>query len=200
MCHFIAIHEFKLELSSGSAQIVAKLWIFQPLWSWNSTDDLKKQKGTSSIFYVTWKLCASFHSHLWSKLELQSRNSLIWVKIVDFSASVILKFDGGPLKTIGHLFYATKNFVHHFVAICELKLEIRSGNARIGTKFVLTSSDLDLWPPAFAWASLLSNHLWKLHDDTMTGTLSKKVWWTDRQTARQPAGRPKAFIELLGRS
>ena len=28
------------------------------------------------------------------------------------------------LKTIGHLFYATSRFVHHFIAICEFKLEI----------------------------------------------------------------------------
>ena len=27
-----------------------------------------------------------------------------------------LKFDGWPSKTIGHLFYATSSFVHHFVA------------------------------------------------------------------------------------
>ena len=27
-------------------------------------------------------------------------------------------------KTIGHLFYATSSFVHHFVAIGEFKLEL----------------------------------------------------------------------------
>ena len=31
------------------------------------------------------------------------------------------------LKTIGHLFYATSSFVHHFVAIGEFKLELQSG-------------------------------------------------------------------------
>ena len=34
------------------------------------------------------------------------------------------------LKTIGHLFYATSSFVHHFVAIGEFKLELQSGNAQ----------------------------------------------------------------------
>ena len=29
------------------------------------------------------------------------------------------------LKTIGHLFYATSSFVHHFVAICVFKLELQ---------------------------------------------------------------------------
>ena len=32
-------------------------------------------------------------------------------------------------KTIGHLFYATLSFLHHFVAIGEYKLELQSGNA-----------------------------------------------------------------------
>ena len=39
-----------------------------------------------------------------------------------------LKFDGWPWKTIGHLFYATSSFVHHFVAIGEFKMELQSGN------------------------------------------------------------------------
>ena len=36
-------------------------------------------------------------------------------------------------KTIEHLFYATSNFVHHFVAIGEFKLELQSGNAQFGS-------------------------------------------------------------------
>ena len=51
---------------------------------------------------------------------------LIWVKIEDFLSRVTLKFDGGPSKTIGHLFYATSSFVHHSVAIGEFKLELQS--------------------------------------------------------------------------
>ena len=35
-------------------------------------------------------------------------------KSVNFSAPVTLKFDGWPQKTIGHLFYITSSFVHHF--------------------------------------------------------------------------------------
>ena len=34
------------------------------------------------------------------------------------------------LKTIGHLFYATSSFVHHFVAIGEFKLQLQSGNTQ----------------------------------------------------------------------
>ena len=37
------------------------------------------------------------------------------------------------LKTIGHLFYATSSFVHHFVAIGEFKLELQPGIAKSGS-------------------------------------------------------------------
>ena len=53
----------------------------------------------------------------------------IGFKIVNFSARVTLKFDGWPQKTIGHLFYATLSFMHHFVAIGEFKLVLQSGKA-----------------------------------------------------------------------
>ena len=41
---------------------------------------------------------------------------------------MILKFDGSPWKTIGHLFNATSSLVHHFIAISDFKLELQSGN------------------------------------------------------------------------
>ena len=37
-----------------------------------------------------------------------------WIQIVNFSARVTAKFDGWPRKTIGHFFYITSSFVHHF--------------------------------------------------------------------------------------
>ena len=60
-----------------------------------------------------------------------------WIKIVNFSARVTVKFDGWPCKTIGHLFYATSSFVRHFVAIGEFKLEIQSGNAQFGSNLTI---------------------------------------------------------------
>ena len=36
------------------------------------------------------------------------------------------------LETIGHLFYDTSSFLHHFVAISEFKLELQSGNTQFG--------------------------------------------------------------------
>ena len=37
--------------------------------------------------------------------------------------------DDQKKQTIGHLFYATLSFLHHFEAIGEVKLELQSGNA-----------------------------------------------------------------------
>ena len=63
------------------------------------------------------------------KLELQSGNAQFGSKSAIFLSRVTLKFDGWPWKTIGHLFYATSRFVLHFIAICEFKLELQSGNS-----------------------------------------------------------------------
>ena len=54
-----------------------------------------------------------------------------------------LKFDVWPWKTIGHLFYATSSFVHHFVAIGEFKLELQSGNAQSGSNSTIFRA---VWP------------------------------------------------------
>ena len=51
-----------------------------------------------------------------------------------FLSRVTLKFDVWHWKTIGHFFYAAPSFVHHFIAVIELKLELRSGNSLLGSK------------------------------------------------------------------
>ena len=103
-------------------------------------------KNNRAPLLCHFKLCASFQSH-WS---IQTRVTFwkrpVWIKIGDFLSSVTLKFDRWPWKTIGHLFYFTSSFVHHFVAIGELQLELQSGNAQFGSKsaiFVLC--DLEIW-------------------------------------------------------
>ena len=89
------------------------------------------------------KLCATFHSHRWIQTGVTVRKRPIWVKFHDFYICVTLKFDVWPWKTIGHLFYATSGSMHHFVAICDSKLEIQSGNAQFGSKSTIFRS---VWP------------------------------------------------------
>ena len=71
------------------------------------------------------------------------RKHSVRVKMDNFLSHVTLKFDVWPWKTIGHLFYATSSFVHHFVAIGESKLELQSGNAKFGSNSTIFSA---LWP------------------------------------------------------
>ena len=82
-------------------------------------DGLKKI-GHLFLCYV--KLYALFQSHQWIKTGVQKHS--IRVKIGDFFPRVSFKFDGWPWKTVGHLFYATSNFVLHFTTISEIKLKV----------------------------------------------------------------------------
>ena len=67
-----------------------------------------------------------------------------------FFSLVTLEFDIWPWKTIGHLFYATSSFVHHFEAIGEFKLELQSGNAQSGQiRRFLELCDLEIWQMTF---------------------------------------------------
>ena len=58
-----------------------------------------------------------------------------------FSDRVTQKFDESPQKN-NKVHLCHSSFVHHFVAICEFKLELQCGNAQTGTKFVLSSVTL----------------------------------------------------------
>ena len=60
-----------------------------------------------------------------------------------FLSHVTLKFDRWPWKTIGHLICTTSSFVHHFVAIGELKLELQFENAQFGSKLTISWA---VWP------------------------------------------------------
>ena len=89
------------------------------------------------------KLCAPFQSHQWIQTGVAVRKRSIRVKIGDFLFRVTLKFDGWPWKTIGHPFYVASSFVHHFIAIGEMKLKLQSGNAQFRSKLVIFGL---VWP------------------------------------------------------
>ena len=85
-------------------------------------------KNNRAPLLCYFKLCESFHSHLWIETGVTVRKHPIGVKIDDFLSRVTLKFDGWPWKTIGHHSSGTSSFVHLFIIICEFKLELQSGN------------------------------------------------------------------------
>ena len=93
---------------------------------------------------------------------------------------VTLKFHGWPWKTIGHLFYATSRFEHHFIAICEFELEFESEKSQFWVKIEIFFSPVTLkfWRTALTnnrapllcyfnlYASFYS-HLWIQTGDTV---------------------------------
>ena len=107
-------------------------------------------KNNRAPLLCYFKLCTSFQSHQWIQTGVTVRKRPIWVKIDDFFSRVTLQFDVWPWITIGHLSYPTSNFVHHFVAIGEFKLELQSGNAQFGSKttifFSRVTLQFDVWP------------------------------------------------------
>ena len=89
------------------------------------------------------KLYASFRSHCWIQTGVTVRKRPIWVKINNVFSRETLQFDVWPWKTIGHLFYSTSSFVHHFVAIGVFELELESGNAQFGSNSTIFRA---VWP------------------------------------------------------
>ena len=106
-------------------------------------EDLEKQLGTSSILCQA--LCItskpSVHSNWSYSPETPNMSQNGW-----FFPPVMSKFDRWPWKTIGHLFYATSSFVFHFIAICQFKMELQSGNVKFGSKSaIFCPCDLEIW-------------------------------------------------------
>ena len=97
-----------------------------------------KNYRTPLLHYV--KLCASSQTPRWIQTGISVRKRSIRVKIGVFLSRGTLKFDRWSWKTIGHLFYATLTFVHHFKDIGEFKT-LNSGQNR---RFFV-QSDLEIW-------------------------------------------------------
>ena len=115
---------------SDLTQIGFKASIFHPVWPWNLMDDLTKQQDTSSILCNA--LCIATNPLVnsnWSySPEMFNSVQNQWCLL----SRVTLKFDGWPLKIIGHLFSTTSSFALHFKAMGEFKLGLQSGNTQFG--------------------------------------------------------------------
>ena len=94
-------------------------------WSW---------KTIGHLFYTMSSLVHHFKAMCWISNCSYSPEKLNSDQNRRFLSRVTLKFDEWPWNTIGHLFYTTSSFVHHFKAIGEFKLELRFGNAQFTSK------------------------------------------------------------------
>ena len=127
------------------------IWFkFDPIDRFFSLCDLEiwcmtlKNNTTPLLYYI--KLCVSFQIHRWIQTKVTVRKRSILVKIGDYLSCVTLKFDGWPWKTIGHLFYTTSSFMHHFIPIGDFKFQFQSGNAQFGSKSTIFWA---VWPRNF---------------------------------------------------
>ena len=143
--HFKSISEFKLELQSGNAQFGSNCY-FVPC-------DLEIWWMIGHLFYTTSSFVHYFKSIGEVKLEIEYRNAQFGSKMVFFLSCVTLKFEW-PSKTIGHPFYTTLSFVHHFKAMGEFKLELQSGNAQFGSKSAIFLSRVTLKFDKWPWKSI----------------------------------------------
>ena len=115
------------------------------LWSeengWDIADIFKCifLKETFCINIFSWKNKADLRDLIAATGQVISN----WIQIVNFSTRVTVKFDGWPRKTIGHFFYTTSSFVHHFKSIGEFELDLQSRNAQFGSKLVIC---YPVWP------------------------------------------------------
>ena len=116
-------------------------------WNWN-----KKSWHFDEIFHCMQQKLSNWQLPMQPVINKANLRDLIaatgqvisnWIQIVNFSARVTAKFDGWPRKTIGHFFYTTSSFVHHFKSIGEFKLDLQSRNAQFGSKLVIC---YPVWP------------------------------------------------------
>ena len=105
---------------------------------------MTSKNNRALLYYI--KLCASLQIHWWIQTGFTVQKRSIRIKIANILSHVTLKFDGWPWKTIGHLFYDTLSFVHHFDAIGKFKLKLQSRNAQFGSKSMIFWA---VWPRNF---------------------------------------------------
>ena len=141
--HFKAMGEFELELQSGNGQLGSKSANFIPCNQENLRMTLKNNRTPLRCYF---KLFPPFHSHRWIQTGVIVRKRPIEGQNWCFLSRVNLKFHKWPWKTIGHLVYAIFSFVHHFIAISEIKLNFECGYAKIVSKsMVFHPCDLEIW-------------------------------------------------------
>ena len=139
------------------------------IWPW---------KTIGHLFYAISSLLHHLVAIGEFKLELQSGNAQLGSKSSIVFSRVTSKFYGWTWKTIGHLFYATSSFVHHFVPIWEFKLELQSGNAQFGSKSKIFFSHVTF--KLQGWPSKTKGHLFYdtlsfVHHFNASGKLKLKL-------------------------
>ena len=110
---------------------------------YHSLSCLVAAKNNRAPLLCYFKLCAAFHSHQWIQTGVTVQKCQIRVKIDNIFKVSPWNLTNDLEKQIGHLFYATSNFVHQFITIGEFKLKFKCGNAQFGSKSTIFRA---VWP------------------------------------------------------
>ena len=131
------------------AQFCSKSAIFVPCDLETTRMTLKNNRAHLLCYFKIW---ASFHSHLW----IQTRDTVWKIPILGKNHFFFALWPWNLMNNleIGHLFYATSIFMHHFIAICDFKLEIQSGNDQFGLKSTIFFSHVTLKFDRWPWKSI----------------------------------------------
>ena len=155
---FKATGEFKMGLQSGNAQFGSRsamcfrsqsaMCLFpcdRKIWQMTLKNNRAIRLHYAKLLHHS-KAMGEF------KLELHSGNAQFGSKSVIILSHVSLKFGRRPWKTLGHLFSIMSSCVHHFKAIREFKLELKSEktNSSQNRRFFVP---FDLW----VWRMILKN-------------------------------------------
>ena len=147
LCNFKLFASFRSHWWIQTGVTVRKRLIWVKMDAFFSRVTLKfdgwPSKTIGHLFYAISSFVQHFVAIGEFKTGVTVRKRPIWVKCYAFKSRVTSKFDAWHWKAIGHLFYATSSFVHHFVAIGEFKLELESGNAQSGSNATFFRA---VWP------------------------------------------------------
>ena len=149
--------------------------------------DGRPKKTIQRLLYTMSSCVHHFKAIVEFKLELQSGNDQFVSKLV-ICSPVTSELYGWPRKTIGHFFYATSSFVHHFIAICvksKWRHSTETPNLCQNRRFSVPC-DLEIWrktlknnrAPLLCYVKLcasLHSHLWNGNGVTVR---KRQIWVT----------------------
>ena len=138
------------------------------------------------------KLCATFHSHRSIQTGATVRKRPIWVKFDHLIEPCDLEIWQMTMKNNMAPLYATSSFVHHFVAIGELKQELQSGNAQFGQiRRFFELCDLEI-----GWMTLKNNRAPLLCNIKLCASFHHHMWIQTGVTVRKRFSWVLTYVTL----
>ena len=147
------------------------------------------KKYIGHLFYIT----SSFVPHLKSlgefKLHSLSRNGQFFVPCDNLS---LVKFDGWPWKTIGHLFDVALSFMHHFIAMGRIQTKVTVRKPSIVVKICDLLSRLTLKCDGWPWKTI--GHIFYVASSFMYHFIAISEFKLKLQSGKAQSGSKSAIL------